>query len=184
MKYPFRNEPATDFTQTENIVAFRSALAAVRSELGKTYPLYIGGETIYTQETIESTNPSNPAELIGRVSAATPELASRAVEAAALAFESWRRVRYDERARYLFEAARLMRLRKHAFSALMVLEAGKSWTEADYDTCEAIDFLEFYGREMLRLGPAQPTVTHPDREAGALLHPAGRRHRDSAVELP
>lgn len=173
MKYPFRNEPPTDFTQPENIDAFRRALAAVRAELGKTYPLYIGGEKIYTQDAIVSTNPSNPAEVIGRVSAATPELASRAVETAAQAFENWRRVRYDERARYLFEAARLMRLRKHMFSALMVLEAGKSWIEADYDTGEAIDFMEFYGREMLRLGPAQPTAAPPDREVELFYIPLG-----------
>ena len=173
MKYPFRNEPSTDFTQPENIDAFRRALEAIRAELGNAYPLYIGGEKIYTQDTIDSTNPSNPAEVIGRVSAATPELASRAVEAAAQAFESWRRVRYDERARYLFEAARLMRLRKHTFSALMVLEAGKSWIEADYDTAEAIDFMEFYGREMLRLGPAQPTIAPPDREVELFYVPLG-----------
>ena len=173
MKYPFRNEPSTDFTQPENLDAFRAALEAARAELGKTYPLYIGGEEIYTHDTIDSTNPSNPAEVIGRVSVATPELASRAVEAAAQAFESWRHVRYDERARYLFEAARRMRLRKHTFSALMVLEAGKSWAEADYDTGEAIDFMEFYGREMLRLGPAQPTVARPDREAELSYIPLG-----------
>jgi 1-pyrroline-5-carboxylate dehydrogenase len=173
MKYPFRNEPSTDFTQPENIDAFRRALEATRAELGNAYPLYIGGEKIYTHDTIDSTNPSNPAEVIGRVSAATPELASRAVEAAAQAFGSWRRVRYDERARYLFEAARLMRLRKHTFSALMVLEAGKSWIEADYDTAEAIDFMEFYGREMLRLGPAQPTIAPPDREVELFYVPLG-----------
>jgi len=29
----------------------------------------------------------------------------------------------------------------------MVYEAGKTWPEADGDTAEAIDFLEYYGRE-------------------------------------
>jgi 1-pyrroline-5-carboxylate dehydrogenase len=156
MKYPFKNEPATDFAQPENTNAFRAALETVRAELGKTYPLYIGGGAIYTQDTIASTNPSNPAQLIGRVSVATPELAARAVEAAAQAFETW-----------------LMRQRKHFVRALMVLEAGKNWVEADYDTGEAIDFMEFYGREMLRLGPAQPTVAQPDREVELFYVPLG-----------
>ena len=173
MKYPFANEPGTDFSQIENVQAFRAGLDAVRCRLGQTYPLYIGGEQVYTDETIASINPSNPAEIIGRVSKATPALAARAVEAAALAFERWRRVPYDERARYLFEAARLMRARKHEFSALMVLEAGKSWFEADLDTAETIDFLEFYGREMLRLGPAQPTVARADRETELTYVPLG-----------
>ncbi len=173
MRYPFANEPATDFSQIENVQAFHAVLDQVRAELGETYPLTIGGEKVYTSETFASINPSNPAEVIGRVGKATPELAAQAVEAAAQAFEGWRRVPYDERARYLFEAARLMRARKHEFSALMVLEAGKSWLEADLDTAETIDFLEFYGREMLRLGPAQPTVARADRETELYYVPLG-----------
>ena len=173
MKYPFTNEPPTDFGRPENVTAFREALSRVRAGLGRTYPLVIGGEEIFTPETFTSTNPSRPAEVIGTVAKATPELARRAVEAAAQAFEGWRRVPYDERARYLFGAARLMRARRHEFSALMVLEAGKSWIEADYDTAEAIDFMEFYGREMLRLGPPQPTVPAADREAELSYIPLG-----------
>ena len=55
----------------------------------------------------------------------------------------------------------------------MVLEVGKPWAEADADTAEAIDFLEFYGREMLRLGRPQPTVASPDREAELAYIPLG-----------
>src|SRR5436305_14863893 len=40
----------------------------------------------------------------------------------------------------------------------MVYEVAKTWPEADGDTAEAIDFLEFYGREMLRYGSEQPLV--------------------------
>jgi 1-pyrroline-5-carboxylate dehydrogenase len=162
MNYPFHNEPLTDFTVRENVEVFRDALHRVQSRLGEHYPLVIDGEAVYTEETFDSTNPANPSQVIGRVSKATPELADRAVRAAANAFEHWREVPYDERARYLFSAANAMRARKHEFSALMVLEVGKSWAEADGDTAEAIDFLEFYGREMLRLGPAQPTLPCSD----------------------
>jgi len=173
MKYPFTSEPGTDFSQPENVAAFRAALDVVRSQRDQIHPLYIGGEKISTAETIASLNPANPGEIVGCVSKATPELAARAVEAAAEAFETWRYVPYDERARYLFETARLMRARKHQFSALMVLEAGKSWLEADLDTAETIDYLEYYGREMLRLGPAQPTVARSDREVELRYIPLG-----------
>ena len=72
------------------------------------------------------------------------------------AFESWKKVAPHERADYLFKAAKLMRERKHELSAWMILEVGKSWAEADGDVAEAIDFCEYYGREMLRLSQPAP----------------------------
>jgi 1-pyrroline-5-carboxylate dehydrogenase len=173
MKTPFRNEPLTDFTSAENIAAFKDALAGVCVRLGEHYPLVIGGEAITTSETLVSLNPANPSQVVGRVAKATPELADRAVRGAAEAFELWRRVPYEERARYLFSAANRMRARKHEFSALMVLEVGKSWAEADADTAEAIDFLEFYGREMMRLGPPQPTAPCSDCDNDLYYIPLG-----------
>ena len=101
MKTPFVNEPLTDFSRNENVEAFRNALGRVRARMGETYPLVIGGERIFTEETFDSISPANPAEVIGRISKATPELAARAVRAAAEAFETWQRVPFDERARVL-----------------------------------------------------------------------------------
>jgi 1-pyrroline-5-carboxylate dehydrogenase len=173
MKYPFTNEPLTDFTRPESTAAFRCSLDAVCSDFGRTYPLVIGGEKIYTEDTFESRNPANPGQVVGRLAKATPDHANRAVEAAVRAFDEWQRVPYEQRARYLFSAAKIMRQRKHEFSALMVLEVGKPWDEADADTAEAIDFMEFYGREMLRLGGPQATVPSPDREAELWYMPLG-----------
>ncbi len=173
MRYPFSNEPLTDFACAENVSAFRTSVERVREELGRTYPLVIGGEKIYTEQTFDSINPANPSQLVGRMSKATPELAARAVEAAARAFEDWKRVPYDERARYVLDAAKIMRARKHDFSALQVFEVGKTWIEADADTAEAIDFLEWYGREMLRLGPPQPTSLDPRLDAELAYIPLG-----------
>src|SRR5699024_7837475 len=49
------------------------------------------------------------------------------------------------------KAAAIVRRRKHEFSALLIKEGGKPWNEADADTAEAIDFLEYYARQMLRI---------------------------------
>jgi 1-pyrroline-5-carboxylate dehydrogenase len=67
----------------------------------------------------------------------------------------------EERSRYLFSAASELRRRKLEFSAWMVREVGKSWPEADADTAEAIDFLEFYGRQALRYGGPQELTQSP-----------------------
>lgn len=148
---PFANEPFTNFTLPAEKQGMEAALAKVKSELGQMYPLHIGAEKIMTDSKIVSINPGNVDELIGNVSKASKELAEKAMQTAAAAFESWKRVPARERAEFLFEAAKRMRERKHEFSAWLVYESGKNWAEADADTAEAIDFMEYYAREMIRL---------------------------------
>lgn len=155
---PFVNAALTDFSQEQNKRAQTDALAQVESELGQTYPLIIGGQKIINAETIASINPGNPAQVIGYFSKATVEQAEAAIQAAAKTFETWKRVPGEERAGYLFAAADLMRQKRFYINAWMIYETGKSWVEADADTAEAIDFLDFYAHEMMRLTGDQPVV--------------------------
>jgi 1-pyrroline-5-carboxylate dehydrogenase len=152
----YENEALTDFSIPENRRHFQQALDHVASQLGREYPLLIGGEPVMTEAKIRSINPSQKDQVVGFVAKADRALAERAMQAAEKAFDSWKRKTFSERARYLFKAAAIMRRRKHELSAWMCYEAGKTWTEADADTAEAIDFLEFYGREALRLDEVQP----------------------------
>lgn len=154
---PYVNEPFTNFSLDENKQAMEAAIAKVKSELGQEYPLYIGSEKVVTEAKIKSINPGNVDEVIGYVSKANQALAEQAMVAALETFESWKRVPARERAEYLFKAAALMRKRKHEFSALMILESGKNYVEADVDTAEAIDFIEFYAREIIRLSEINET---------------------------
>ncbi|MEW6060914.1 MAG: L-glutamate gamma-semialdehyde dehydrogenase [Bacteroidota bacterium] len=156
MPTKFKNEPLTDFSKPSNKKGMEKALAKVRAELGKEYPLVIGGEEITTQDKLYSYNPARPSEVVGIFSKANPELANKAIETAATVFETWKNVPAKKRAEYLFKAAALMRKRKFEFNAWLTYEVGKTWPEADADTAEAIDFLEFYGREMLRYAAPQP----------------------------
>ncbi len=166
---PFENAPFIDFTKEENRRAQMEALEQVKSELGQTYPLIIGGKKITNEATFASVNPSQPDQVIGYFSKATVEQANEAVQAAAQAFESWRRVPAEERAGYLFAAADLLKQRRFYVNAWMIYEVGKSWPEADGDTAEAIDFLEFYAREMIRLVGEQPLI-HIDTEDSQLVY--------------
>ncbi len=173
MPTEFVNEPLCDFSDPDVAAAFRSAIDKVTGELGREYPLIIGGEKIMTDARIKSTDPSNPGTLIGSVSKADKELAGKAIAAATETFKTWRFVSAVERAQYLFNAARLMRERKHEFSAVMCYEAGKSWAEADGDTAEAIDFLEFYGREAIRMAGDQPLTKIPGEDNALEYIPLG-----------
>lgn len=173
---PFQNEPFTDFTRPEHKQAMEVALATVKAELGRDLPLHINGELILTESKIVSINPGRTDEVIGRVSKASQALAEQAMQAALTAFESWKKVSAHERAAYLFRAAQLMRERKHEFSALMVLEAGKNYGEADADTAEAIDFMEFYAREAIRLSETsihQPLTKYAGEENHLTYIPLG-----------
>ncbi len=158
MQNEFRNEAFTDFSKEENARAMRDAIERVKAELGRDYPLVIAGERVMTGRTFESYNPARKTEVVGRFQKATEELARLAVERASETFLTWSRTPASERAALLFRVADLLRERRHYFSAWMVHEVGKSWPEADGDTAEAIDFCDFYAREMLRYAEGQPLV--------------------------
>ncbi|MBU6450864.1 MAG: L-glutamate gamma-semialdehyde dehydrogenase [Cyanobacteria bacterium REEB67] len=169
----FRNEPFTDFTLAANQDGMKAALSKVRGELGQKYPLVIGAEKIETADQLVSTNPAKPKEIIGSFSKANTEQAEQAMRTALAAFESWKKVCPKERARYLFRAAAKMRARKFELCSWLTLEIGKSWAEADGDVAEAIDFCEYYGREMIRLGEPQPVTILPGEETELYYIPLG-----------
>jgi 1-pyrroline-5-carboxylate dehydrogenase len=148
----FTNEPLLDWNDPENVQRMEEALAQVRSEFHRTYPLVIGGRRIPDGEKHASTSPSNREQVIGYTVQATAEQAKDAIGVALEAFQTWRKVPWEERADYLFRTAEILRQRRFEFAATMVYEVSKSWPEADADIAELIDFGEYYAREALRIG--------------------------------
>lgn len=154
---PFTNQPAADFSDQKQRSAFPAAIAQARSQLGKTWPLYINGAEMITSDSIPSVNPAKPSELLGHVcQAGIPEL-NQAIKAAQAVFPAWRSKPPGQRAAFLVTAAGIARRRIFELAAWQVLEIGKQWDQAHADVAEAIDFLEYYAREMVRLdAPQQP----------------------------
>ena len=160
---PFRNEPPTDFARAENREAMRRALEEVRVQLGRSL------------SALDRRQGGRHGAAAARFGQSEPELAGRgpggagrgrtrraAVAAARAAFPAWAATPAADRAAVLIKAAAIMRNRRFELAAWEVYECGKPWAEADADVAEAIDFCEFYAREMIRL--AEP------------------RHRDAAGE--
>ncbi len=171
---PFVNEPYRDFSKPEHKAAMEAALASVRSQLGREYLLRIDGvEEQGGPGKLHSYNPSRPAELVGTHQKATSEQANRAVEKAFEYFPTWAAVPAEERAARLFRAAEILRERKSEFNAWLVLEAGKNWAEAEADTAEAIDFCDYYARQMLRLASPDPLVQMPGEQGVMTYLPLG-----------
>jgi len=160
----FRNEPFVDFSEPANRQAMQQALEKVRSEFGREYLLRIGGEYTATGDKLISVNPSNPQEVVGVHHKATAALANRAVESAYAAFAKWSRTPAEERVRMVVDVAGILRRRKLEFDAWLVYEAGKTWPEAEADVSEAIDFCEYYAREMARLSGPQPVYQLPGEQ--------------------
>lgn len=150
----FRNEPVTDFSRSENRDRMRTALARVAGQLGETVPIVIAGHEETSPLLQERRDPSNLQTIASRSYWTTPEQAKRALEAAQTTFPVWRDTPVPERAKVLRAVARYYREHRFEISAWQVHEVGKPWREADADVAEAIDFCEFYAREMERL--AQP----------------------------
>jgi 1-pyrroline-5-carboxylate dehydrogenase len=169
----FRNEPYTDFSVPANRQAMEQALGSVHSQFGREYQLRIGGDWIATGDKLTSLNPSNTREVVGVHHKATPELANRAVECAHAFFPKWNRTPSEERVRLLVDAARILRRRKLEFDAWLVYEAGKTWPEAEADVSEAIDFCEYYAREMVRLSGPQEVVQLPGEQDEMVYIPLG-----------
>lgn len=149
---PYEPEPPTEWRRREARAAFAAAVRETGGKgLGADVPAVIAGRRVRTASTITSVDPSRPGVVVATSAACGAAEADQAVEAATAAWESWRRTPAAERAGVLFRAAAWMRTRRNELAALEVFEAGKPWHEADADVCEAIDFCEYYGREMLRL---------------------------------
>ncbi len=169
----FKNEPLTDWKKPANRSRQNAAIEKIRSEFGREYPVLIGSERIYADQKFQSYNPSRSSEVVGVFQKGDAGLANRAMEVAVTKFEEWRTVPAAKRADYLFKAAKLMRKKRFELNAVEMLEVGKTWAEADADVAEAIDFLEFYGREALRYGADQPVTKLPGEKGKLVYLPLG-----------
>src|ERR1700733_3867995 len=169
----FVNEPFVNFSTPENARAMRAALGLVAAQLGREYDLIIGGHREKTKGKITSLNPAKPAQVVGIHQKAGAEHAQEAMDAALRAFHNWSRVPVEVRASLLLDAAAIIRRRKLEFSAWLTYEVGKNWAEADADTAETIDFLEFYAREALRLKGATTPIQLPGERNRLIYIPLG-----------
>ncbi|MEN6371288.1 MAG: L-glutamate gamma-semialdehyde dehydrogenase [Armatimonadota bacterium] len=172
-KLGFPNLPERDFSKAEYREMMKKSLDKVKGQLGKLYPLVIGGKEVTTEREIKSINPSRPSEIVGRTSSASQKEAQLAIDAAKKALPAWRDTPAEERAEILARAAGLMEAERDDLSAWQVYEVGKSWREADADVCEAIDYLRYYGMEMVRLAKPRRMGMVPGETNDYFYQPKG-----------
>lgn len=147
----FHNAPDTDYADTNQRTLAEQALEKIKRELGQTYLPLINGEHVETDNYLDSFNPSAKNELVGKVGQTSVDQAEQAMEAAKIAFPSWKATPPEERATILRKAADLIEQRRHELNAWICLEVGKIIPQADGEVSEAIDFCRYYAAEMEKL---------------------------------
>ncbi len=169
----FKNEALLDFgikSHQENIL---KALAEFKKSFGKDYPLHINGKDIMTARKLESHNPSNPSQVIGHVTVASVSEAENAMAAAVNAFAAFKNTTPASRSAVLEKVADIFARDRMKLIAVEILEAGKTWEEADGDIAEAIDFCRYYAKDMLRLALPKNCSNIPGETSVYVYQPKG-----------
>lgn len=150
-KKGFIGSPDTDYGRETNLIKARQALTIVHNHLGKTYLPLINGQYVETESYIDSVNPSNPSEVVGKIGLISLSQADEAMNAAKEAFKTWSKTPGKVRGDILRKAAEIMEAKRHELNAWMCYEVGKILKEGDPEVSEAIDFCRYYADEMERL---------------------------------
>ncbi|WP_424952071.1 L-glutamate gamma-semialdehyde dehydrogenase [Deinococcus sp.] len=159
---PFEHAPYLDFSDPAVAQAQRNAFALVRrTHAGQTFPLLIGGGQAQGEGTFGVTNPGDTRETVWHFQNATPAQLGQAMTSAREAFEYWRFSEPLQRASIFMRAAELLRERRMEFNAVMVLENGKNWAEADGEIAECVDHFEVFARETLKWAQDKPVYPVP-----------------------
>ncbi|NLC04971.1 MAG: L-glutamate gamma-semialdehyde dehydrogenase [Erysipelothrix sp.] len=156
--YSYKTEPIKNYSNLDDVKGYQEGLKKVRSYLGQHYDLVIDGKRIMTDKVYTSLNPNVNTEVVGTISQASIEEAQMAMEVSLKRFKTWSKTDVSVRSDVLFKAAAIIRKRRFEFNALLSLEAGKPWVEADGDIGEAIDFLEYYGRQILEINKVDDKI--------------------------
>lgn len=145
----FNVSPVRPYLQSEKLILDQTFKIFKETQLGK----FIKNSFSLSGPIVEVTSPSDPKQIVGSIQFANKEDASKALDRS---FENYQKGGWDQkpphlRACTLVKVADIFLINRLHLTALMMWEAGKTWKEATGDVDEAIDFLNFYAREEMRL---------------------------------
>ncbi len=153
VRIQFANDPNLDFSKKFNRAKMQSALTTLSKELKqpKNYSLFYAGHEVNAENHFDSINPANPLEVLGKISQSTIEDCDKALDSAQQAYLKWSATKPELRAAVLKSTAKKLREKRLRFNALLALEVGKPWSDADGEVSEAIDFLDYYAEQAIEL---------------------------------
>ncbi|APB32863.1 delta-1-pyrroline-5-carboxylate dehydrogenase [Gloeomargarita lithophora Alchichica-D10] len=145
----FMGTADTNFAQMGTADEFLQAIVRVKLQLGHSYFL----PHCSRERTLDSVNPSDPKESIGRVGLADISSVQKAMDCAQEAQKIWGSTPIAIRVNLLQQIADTLQMQRSEWVAWMVLEVGKPIREADAEVSEAIDFCRYYSEMAEGLHP-------------------------------
>lgn len=127
---------------------YEKEVEQVRKNLGKTFPMIMGGKEVRASETFDDISPSNLSLVVARFQKGSREDAKKAIAEAKRAFASWSQTPYQNRVKIYRKAGDIASEEKFRLAAEMSFENGKNRFEAIADIDEGIDFLRYYAEQL------------------------------------
>lgn len=146
---PFINEPDTDWSLPQNRKWVQSLISDWKRKELENVPIVIAGAEIQPGADCGiGRDPSCPGADLYHYTLADESQVDKALDSAEKAQKEWREIPIEEKSRLLAELANLLRANRGELIGAMVADAGKIVTQADIEVSEAIDFVEYYRRNM------------------------------------
>ena len=169
----FQNAVATSFASPDNRGRLSHALERARAQAGGSFAMQIDAAPVETSQWIESHNPADPQQIVGRAARAGAEHVAQAVRAARTALPDWSGTPATQRCTALTRAADILERRRFDLCAHLMLEIGKTARQADAEVTEAIDYCRYHAQLADRLARHPRSVHLPGEQTVMLYDPCG-----------
>ncbi|HEV7736456.1 MAG TPA: bifunctional proline dehydrogenase/L-glutamate gamma-semialdehyde dehydrogenase, partial [Chlamydiales bacterium] len=148
---PFENEADTDFALLPNRKWVDSIVTTWKHRKISPVPLVIGGKELTDNESGVCFSPNNPKTPLFHYAKATTAHIAEALNCAEAHKKEWSATSIEHRCHLLARVAHKLRERRGELIGAMMVDAGKTISEADVEVSEAIDFAEYYYRQMSKM---------------------------------
>lgn len=161
-KLPFDNEPDTDFSLPQNRKWAEEIASCWKNHIEKPIPIVIGGKEHHDNEEGIGHNPNGTLETEASsggssvkplyiYTKAHKHHLDAALKCAKEHEKSWGSTTVEHRSQLLAHVAQILRQRRGELIGAMLIDGAKIISEADPEVSEAIDFAEFYRRQMEKM---------------------------------
>ena len=148
----FINESDTDFSLPINRKWAQEIITDWHRKKVSTIPYVIDGKEYHESSPQgRGADPAYPTEVLYTFSTAPWDHVDLAIECAKKEQSSWEKLDFMEKAKLFAQAAQKMREKRADLTGAMMADGGKTIVEADPEISEAIDFIEYYLRGMLKM---------------------------------